>query len=103
MQHKAGPLPYPCPPERPRRASGHEPQGPAGGGGCSRPWLLLLLALLAAWYLTPFALQGPSQGDAAMQDLVFSTGERADRRHHLPAAEELRAALDGRDVATWSV
>ena len=95
-------VPLPAPPERPRRASGHEPQGPAGGG-CSRRWLLLLLlVLLAAWYLTPFALQGPSQRDTAMQDLVFSTGERADRRHHLPAAEELRAALDGRDVATWS-
>ena len=72
------------------------------GGRCSRRWLLLPLFLLAAWYLTPFALQGPSQRDTAMQDLVFSTGERADRRHHLPAAEELRAALDGRDVATWS-
>ena len=72
------------------------------GGGCSRRWLLLPLFLLVAWYLTPFALQGPSQRDTAMQDLVFSTGERADRRHHLPAAEELRAALDGRDVATWS-
>ena len=58
MKHKAVPLPYPYPPERPRRASGHEPQGPAGGG-CSRRWLLLLLlVLLAAWYLTPFALQG---------------------------------------------
>ena len=28
------------------------------GGRCSRRWLLPPLFLLAAWYLTPFALQG---------------------------------------------
>ena len=108
------PLPYPCPPERDLvvlgapRTRRHEPQGPAGGDGWSRRWLLLLLPplllllfLLAAWHLTPFALQGPSHRDTAMQDLLFSTCERAEQGHHLPAAEELGAALDGRNVATW--
>ena len=52
------------------------------GGCCSRRWLLLLLFLLAAWYLTPFALQGAScsRRDTALCD---DHGEERQGRDHV--------------------
>ena len=55
--------------------------------GCSRRWLLLPLFLLAAWYLTPFTLQGAatdtqscSKRDPALCD---DNGEERQGRDHV--------------------